>query len=137
MIKYSPSGHTRSKCVSSSEKIWRNLVLYHLQINGSSAVNGCRQNESPNSWWKHHNNPQVIHISPVHQLTSCDAFRHLTLNRCFCLKCESSIHNNDSSIDKTIFSLNQERNMPISSSVYKRKQFWTNILVDFDMRGQQ
>ncbi len=36
--------------VSSSEQIWRNLSLHHLLINGSSAVNGCRQNESPNSW---------------------------------------------------------------------------------------
>ncbi len=24
-------------------------------------MNGCCQNESPNSWSKHHNNPQVIH----------------------------------------------------------------------------
>ncbi len=31
--------------VSSSEQIWRNLALYHLLTNGSSAVNGCRQNE--------------------------------------------------------------------------------------------
>ncbi len=35
--------------VSSSEQIWRNLALCHLLINGSSALNGCRQNESPNS----------------------------------------------------------------------------------------
>ncbi len=34
--------------VSSSEQIWRNLALHHLLTNGSSAVNGCRQNESPN-----------------------------------------------------------------------------------------
>ncbi len=39
--------------VSSSEQIWRNSALYHLLTNGSSAVNGCRQN--PNSWLKHHN----------------------------------------------------------------------------------
>ncbi len=34
--------------VSSSEPIWRNLALYHYHLltNGSSAVNGCRQNES-------------------------------------------------------------------------------------------
>ncbi len=37
------------------------LLLHHFLINGSSAVNGCRHNESPNSWYKHHNNPQVIH----------------------------------------------------------------------------
>ncbi len=36
--------------VSSSEQIWRNLALHHLLTNGSSAVNGCRQNESPNNW---------------------------------------------------------------------------------------
>ncbi len=35
--------------VSSSEQIWRNVALYHLFTNGSSAVNGCRQNESQNS----------------------------------------------------------------------------------------
>ncbi len=28
--------------------IWRNEVLHHLLSNGCSAVNGCRQNESPN-----------------------------------------------------------------------------------------
>ncbi len=39
------------ECVSSSEYIWRNLALEHLLTNGSSAVNGCRQNESPNSWY--------------------------------------------------------------------------------------
>ncbi len=35
--------------VLSFEQIWRNVSLHHLLINGSSAVNGCRQNESPNS----------------------------------------------------------------------------------------
>ncbi len=33
-----------------SEQIWRNVALRHLLTNGSSAVNGCRQNESPNIW---------------------------------------------------------------------------------------
>ncbi len=37
--------------VSSSEQIWINLALHHLTNNGSSAVNGCHQNESIN-----HNN---------------------------------------------------------------------------------
>ncbi len=32
--------------VSSSEQIWRNVALHHLLTNGSSALNGCRQNES-------------------------------------------------------------------------------------------
>ncbi len=36
--------------VSSPEQIWRNVALHLLLTNGSSAVNGCRQNESPNSW---------------------------------------------------------------------------------------
>ncbi len=36
--------------VCSLEEIWRNVALHHLLTNGSSAVNGCRQNESPNSW---------------------------------------------------------------------------------------
>ncbi len=36
--------------VSSSEQIWINLAFHHLLTNGSSAVNGCRQNESTNSW---------------------------------------------------------------------------------------
>ncbi len=39
----------QDELVSSSEEIWRN-VLHHLLTNGSSAVNGCRQNESSNSW---------------------------------------------------------------------------------------
>ncbi len=34
---------------SISKLAWRNLALYHLLINGSTAVNGCRQNESSNS----------------------------------------------------------------------------------------
>ncbi len=47
-----------------------NLELHHLLTNGSTAVNGCRRNESPNSWRKHHNNPRW---TPVHQLTlSCE-----------------------------------------------------------------
>ncbi len=29
------------------EQIWRNLALRHLLTNGCFAVNGCRQNESP------------------------------------------------------------------------------------------
>ncbi len=33
------------------------LKKFSITCNGSSAVNGCRQNESSNSWYKHHNNP--------------------------------------------------------------------------------
>ncbi len=36
--------------VSTLEQIWWNVAFYHLLTNGSSVVNGCRQNESPNSW---------------------------------------------------------------------------------------
>ncbi len=36
--------------VSLLEQIWRNVALHQLLTNGSSVVNGCRQNESPNSW---------------------------------------------------------------------------------------
>ncbi len=34
--------------VPSSEQNWRNVALHHLLTSGSSVVNGCRQNESPN-----------------------------------------------------------------------------------------
>ncbi len=47
---YSPSGHPKDEFESSEEQIWRYVALHHLLTNGSSAVNGCRQNESPNSW---------------------------------------------------------------------------------------
>ncbi len=47
MLKmYSPSGYPDvDEFVSSSGQIWG----IHLLINGSSAVNGCRQNERLNS----------------------------------------------------------------------------------------
>ncbi len=35
--------------VSTPEQILRSVALHHLITNGSSAVNGCRQNERPNS----------------------------------------------------------------------------------------
>ncbi len=68
---------------------------------GPSAVNGCRQNERPNT----DKNITIIHTTPVHQLTSwedksCVFVRNksiiivfLTSNRCFQLKYESIIHN--------------------------------------------
>ncbi len=40
--------HDADTFVSSAEQIWRNVALYHLLTNGSSVVNGCRQNESIN-----------------------------------------------------------------------------------------
>ncbi len=42
-------------------QIWRNVALHQCLSNGCSAVNGCRQNESPNI--------TIIHTTPVHQLT--------------------------------------------------------------------
>ncbi len=57
----------RLQFVSSSELILRNFVLYDLLTNESSAVNGCHQNESPNSWYNFCNNPQVMHITPIHE----------------------------------------------------------------------
>ncbi len=59
-----------NETVSSMEQILRNLALQNLPSNRSSAVNGCHQNESLNSWEKHYNNPQLIQTIPVHQLTS-------------------------------------------------------------------
>ncbi len=55
--------------VYSWEQIWRNLALHHLLTNGSSAVNGCRQNES-SKLIKHYSNPQVINMTAVDQLMS-------------------------------------------------------------------
>ncbi len=46
----------------SSSIFLRNVALHHLLSNGSSAVNGCHQNESPNSWWAH-----ILAISETHR----------------------------------------------------------------------
>ncbi len=51
--------------VSSSEQIWSNVESHHLLTNESSAVNGCRQNESQTA-----DKNITIHTTPVHQLTS-------------------------------------------------------------------
>ncbi len=76
---YSSSGHPRSRWVnSSSEQIWINLLLHHLLTNGSSAINGCRQNES---WWKHHNNPHDSSKSIIVKLLLTN-----TSLRCFNIK---------------------------------------------------
>ncbi len=45
-LKWLPSGH-QDVNVCSCKQIWRNLAFHHLLNNGTSAVNGCRQNESP------------------------------------------------------------------------------------------
>uniref|UniRef100_A0A672PEH8 Anaphase-promoting complex subunit 16 n=2 Tax=Cyprininae TaxID=2743694 RepID=A0A672PEH8_SINGR len=41
----SRSGHPRLNL----HQVWRNVALHQCLSNGCSAVNGCRQNESPNS----------------------------------------------------------------------------------------
>ncbi len=53
-IIFAQCAHTQAiqdvdEFVSSSEQILRNVALHQCLSNGSSAVNGCRQNESPNS----------------------------------------------------------------------------------------
>ncbi len=41
---------THPQAIQDVDEIWRNLALHHLLTSESYAVNGCRQNESPNSW---------------------------------------------------------------------------------------
>ncbi len=41
---------THPEAIQDVNEIWRNLALNRLLTNGFSAVNGCHQNESPNSW---------------------------------------------------------------------------------------
>ncbi len=44
LILKSPWCQDVDEFVSSWEQIWRNVALHY------TVVNGCRQNESPNSW---------------------------------------------------------------------------------------
>ncbi len=89
---------------------------------------------------KYHNNPQVIHTTPVHQLTFYEVKSYmfernisiktlLTSNRCFWLKYKSSIHTIRSPV-KNLSCLNQERNMhrsPLFTSENGPKLVQTNI----------
>ncbi len=83
----------------SSEQIWRNWALYHLLTNGSSAVNGCCQNESPNSRYKHYNNPKhdccslfnVLNQKYAHLQETNPSLRYFNLK--LLLKYKSIIHN--------------------------------------------
>ncbi len=127
--------------------------MHHLLTSGCSAVNGCRQNESPNSWYKHHINPQVIHTTSVHQLLSCEAksciflgnkFIMMTffiLNHCFHLKFQnlSPLSIIWIFLVKKESRLNHERNMHRSNKCKNNpKQFETNMPVDImweDIRG--
>ncbi len=112
---YSPSGRPRCRWVCFF--IITNLEKCSItSLAHQSAVNGCRQNESPNIWYKHHNNSQVIHTTPVHKLMSCQVKicmfvrnesivkKFLTSNCCFRLKYESIIHNNAFSSKKVVSS---------------------------------
>ncbi len=81
---------------------------------------------------KHHNNPQVIHTTPVHQLMSCEAKScvfvnksiktFLTSNYCFWPKYEFIIHNNFSSSEKVHLLLSS--NIKIHPHICL-KLFWT------------
>ncbi len=90
--------------ISSSGQIWRNVALNHLLSNVSPAVNGCRQNESPNSWLKHHNKHKsvLLLLSIETYFTLKQRFKakkmslslHKTLNAIimrFCQYCDSSL----------------------------------------------
>ncbi len=50
MYLYAQAIQDVDEFVFSSDQIWRNVALCHFLTNGSSVVNGCRQNESPNIW---------------------------------------------------------------------------------------
>ncbi len=80
--------------VSSSKQISRNLALHHLLTNGSSAVNGCRQKRVQTS---DENNTIIHNMTPVHQLTSCEAKRcvfiiNKSIIKTFLSSSESTIH---------------------------------------------
>ncbi len=116
----SPSGHVRRRwvcffiSVSSMDALqWMGAVRMRVQTADKNIT--------------------IIHITPVHQLTSEDKRWNksiiktfLTLNHCFWLKYESIIHNNTSSVIRWS-GLNQERNLHRSSTVYKPKQSKTAL----------
>ncbi len=98
----------------------RNSALHHLLSNGCSAVNGCRQNESPNSWLKHQINPH--HSSPSVNILSCEVkscvfvrnhWDILTVNHHCLPKHKSIIHNK-------VYSLSHQN--PLT---YLLRTFWT------------
>ncbi len=81
---------------------------------------------------KNHNNPKVIHSSP----TYCE------LKSCVCKKQIQNIFNfkpllpaeYEEKYEKKSSHLNQEYRL---RSVYKRKNFYKPMSVEFDVRGQQ
>ncbi len=103
---FSPSGHPRCWLVCFC--IGKDLAFRHLLTNGSSAVNGCRQNESPNSCIKHYSNPHnsnpSIYVLWSEKLHVCKKQTHhldvLTSNCHFWPKYQSVIYNNASFREK-------------------------------------
>ncbi len=132
---YSASGHPRCRWVCSFMETDLQkcipMIFHHLLTNGSSAVNGCRQNESKQLI----KTSQVIHTAPLHQLTSCKVKSNefvrnnsietfLTSDHRFQLKYESIIMFPPV---KKWSGLNQERYLHRSSTVYKPKQSKTAL----------
>ncbi len=58
---------------------------------------------------KHHNNSQLIHTTPVHQLTNLSLRPFNFFNGCFWLKYESIIYNIASSGEKVVLSESGEK----------------------------
>ncbi len=54
------------QAIQDVDQIWRNVALHHFYTYGSSAVNGCRQNESPNITIIH-----MIYSSSVNVVIMC------------------------------------------------------------------
>ncbi len=110
------------------------MALNHFLINVSSAVHGCRQKDSPNSWLKYHNNLQVIQTTPS-VINKSITKMFLTSNHWY--------QNYKFSIHSIVFfsekwsHLNRESNMHRSNTVYKWKQSKTILNQYFGVRGQQ
>ncbi len=107
--------------VYSSEQIWRNFALHHLLTNESSAVNGCRQ--SPNSWKKHHNDPKVIHKTPIHQLMSCEV-KSCMVVRNFESSLLAIIPNNAASSVSGAWSVLYFSPDSVKTAFHRRKQYY-------------
>ncbi len=91
------------------------FAFHHLLVNGSSAVNGCRQHKSPHNWYKYHNTPQVSSPS-INILWS---------------KNPSIIHNNDSPSEKchprlsSYIKIQRHICLQLTWNVFAWKRFWT------------
>ncbi len=82
---------------------------------------------------------QLIHTAPVHQLMSCEEKScvlletNTSLRRFF--KMRVLIHNNASAVNKLSY-LNQERNLPRSSTIYK-PNLQVQMMIFFDVRDNR